>query len=60
MISDPCPILGEALGGDDPGVSLAVLTGHQHGPLEYRRELCSEFLISMVMGEDKTFYIFIH
>ena len=28
VISDPCPILGEALGGDDPQLSRAPLTGN--------------------------------
>ena len=35
VICDPHPVLGEALGGDDPGVSPAVLTGHLASPLEY-------------------------
>ncbi len=29
VISDPHPVLGKALGGDYPGVSAALLTGHQ-------------------------------
>ena len=29
VISDPLPVHGEALGGEDPGVSAALLTGHQ-------------------------------
>lgn len=59
VISNPHPVLGEALGGGDPGVSPALLTVHQLGPLEYRRETCNEFLINESGVKTQHFIYFI-
>ncbi len=50
VISDPRPVLGEALGGDDPQLSRAPLPATSC-PLEYRRK----FLINMFRVKDETF-----